>query len=245
MPVFSVSARAVTDGFSFAPSNGGKMQKSNTNQKLRSVVGIALFAALAFGVSLVFRFPVLFLTFDAKDAIITIAAFVWGPLSAIPMAVIAALLELVTISDTGLYGLIMNIASTLSFALTAATIYKFKRTRNGSIIAIYSAVVAVCAVMMLMNVLITPYFMGQPTKAVIEMLPTVLLPFNFAKAMLNSAVVVLLYKPCVTALRLLGFAKGTANGADLKLNKNSAIMLIIGAVSLIFAVTIFIVLKLK
>ncbi len=221
------------------------MQKSNTDKKLRTAVGIALFAALAFGVSLVFRFPVMFLTFDAKDAIITIAAFVWGPLSAIPMAIIAALLELVAISDTGLYGFIMNIASTLAFSLTAATIYKFKRTRNGSIIAIYSAVVAVSAVMMLMNILITPYFMGQPTKLVIEMIPTVLLPFNFAKAMLNSAVVVLLYKPCVTALRLLGFAKGSASGSDLKLNKNSVVMLIIGALTLVFAVTIFIVLKFK
>ncbi len=221
------------------------MQKSNTNQKLRTAVGIALFSALAFAVSLVFRFPVMFLTFDAKDAIITIAAFVWGPLSAIPMAVIAALLELVAISDTGLYGFIMNIASTLAFSLTAATIYKFKRTRNGSIIAIYSAVIAVSAVMMLMNILITPYFMAKPTKTVIEMIPTVLLPFNFAKAMLNSAVVVLLYKPCVTALRLLGFAKGSANGSDLKLNKNSVIMLIIGALTLVLAVTIFVVLKLK
>ena len=221
------------------------MQKTNTNQKLRAAVGIALFSALAFGVSLVFRIPVGFLTFDAKDAVITVAAFVWGPLSAIPMAVIAALLELVTISSTGWYGLVMNIASTLAFSLTAAAIYKIKRTRNGSIIAIYSAVVAVSAVMMLMNLLVTPYYMGVPTSVVADLIPTLLLPFNFAKAMLNSAIVVLLYKPCVTALRLIGFAKGSARGNDLKLNKNSVIMLAIGALTLAVAVTIFIVLRLN
>ena len=220
------------------------MQKTNTNQKLRAAVGIALFSALAFGVSLVFRIPVSFLTFDAKDAVITVAAFVWGPLSAIPMAIIAALLELVTISSTGWYGLVMNIASTLAFSLTAASIYKFKRTRNGSIIAIYSAVVSVSAVMMLMNLFVTPHYMGVPTSVVADLIPTLLLPFNFAKAMLNSAIVVILYKPCVTALRLVGFAKGSASASDLKLNKNSVIMLIIGALTLLVAITLFILLKL-
>ena len=207
--------------------------------------GIAIFSALAFGVSLVFRIPVSFLTFDAKDAIVTIAAFVWGPLSAIPMAVIAALLEFITISDTGVYGLIMNISSTLAFAVTASVIYKFKRTRNGSIIAIYSAVLAVCAVMMLLNLLVTPYYMGVPRGMVVDLIPTLLLPFNFAKAMLNSAVVVILYKPAVTALRLIGFAKGAASAKDLKLNKNSVTMLIIGALTLTLAVVLFIILRLK
>ena len=217
----------------------------NKKQNLKYLTGGALFSALTFGVSLVFRIPVGFLTFDAKDAVITIAAFVWGPLSAIPMAIIAALLELVTISSTGWYGFLMNVASTLAFALTSSFIYKMRRTRNGSIIAIYSAVVAVCVVMMVMNILITPYYMGVPRGMVVDLLPTLLLPFNFAKAMMNGAIVVLLYKPLVTSLRLVGFAKGSANASDLKLNKNSVIMLIIGALTLTVSVVIFIILKTK
>ncbi len=233
------------DGFSFAPLKEAEMQNRNKNQSLRSICGIAMFSALAFGVTLVFRIPVGFLTFDAKDAIIAIAAFVWGALSAIPMAVIPALLELVTISSTGWYGLVMNIASSLAFSLTASLIYKFKRTRNGSIIAIYSAVSAVCVVMMFMNILVTPYYMGVPRGAVFELIPTLLLPFNFAKAMLNGAFVVLLYKPVVTALRIVGFAKGSAKGSDLKLNKNSVIMLTVGGLTLTVAAVIFIVLRVK
>lgn len=221
------------------------MQKTNTNQNLRYLTGVAIFAALAFGVTLVFRIPVGFLTFDAKDAVITVAAFIWGPLAAIPMALIAAALELVTISSTGWYGFVMNVASTLSFALTASLIYKAKRTRNGSIIAIYSAVVSVCAVMMLMNLFVTPFYMGVPRGVVADLIPTLLLPFNFAKAMLNGAIVVLIYKPAVTALRLVGLAKGSASGKDLKLNKNSAVMLVVGAITLTVAVVLFIILKTK
>ncbi len=219
------------------------MQKSKQN--LKTVCGVAIFAALAFGVSLVFRIPVAFLTFDAKDAVITVAAFIWGPLSAIPMAFIAALLELFTISSTGWYGLLMNVASSLAFSMTAATIYKFKRTRNGSIIAVYSAVVVLVLVMMIMNILITPLYMGVPRGVVTELIPALLLPFNFAKAMLNCALVVIIYKPIVTALRLVGFVKGEARGKDLKLNKNSVIMLTLGALTLAAAVVLFIVLILK
>ncbi len=220
------------------------MQNAKQKQNLKTVCAIAIFAALAFGVSLVFRIPVAFLTFDAKDAVITVAAFIWGPLSAIPMALIAALLELATISSTGWYGLLMNVASSLAFSMTAATIYKFKRTRNGSIIAVYSAVAVLVAVMMLMNILITPLYMGVPRGVVTELIPTLLLPFNFAKAMLNSALVVIIYKPIVTALRLVGFVKG-GTASDLKLNKNSAIMLTLGALTLTAAAILFVVLRLK
>ena len=36
---------------------------------------------------------------------------------------------------------------------------------------------------------------------VIQLIPTLLLPFNFTKAVLNAGVVLALYKPLVTALR--------------------------------------------
>ena len=100
----------------------------NNRKLLRTMTGIAVFSALAFIVSFSIRVPVQFLTFDAKDAIIAIAAFVYGPISAVIMALIAALIEAVTISDTAVYGFIMNFASSATFALVASTIYKYKRT---------------------------------------------------------------------------------------------------------------------
>ena len=61
---------------------------------IKKIVGIAMFAALAFVVSLVFRFPVTFLTYDAKDAIITLAGFIFGPISALITSLLAAILEI-------------------------------------------------------------------------------------------------------------------------------------------------------
>ena len=64
------------------------------------------------------------------------------------------------------------------------------------------AVVALTAVMLLQNYLITPLYMTGTTRAdVADMLIPVFLPFNLVKGGLNMAVILLIYKPVVTALR--------------------------------------------
>ena len=57
------------------------------------------------------------------------------------------------------------------------------------------------AVMLLWNYLITPIYQGLPRETVAAMLPTVFLPFNVVKGGLNMALILVLYKPVVTALR--------------------------------------------
>ena len=122
----------------------------------KRLVGMAMFAALAYGVTFIFRIPVQFLTFDAKDAVLTIAAFIYGPIAAIIMSLIPALIEFVTISGTGFWGFLMNFASSACFSFTASAIYKYKRSFNGAIIGLYASVLATTAVMMVLNILVTP-----------------------------------------------------------------------------------------
>lgn len=220
------------------------MNKKKVN--LQKIVGIAMFAALAFVVSLVFRFKVMFLTFDAKDAIITLAGFIFGPISAVVTSLLAATIEL-SISDTGLYGFIMNFVSSATFSFTASLIYKYKRTFLGSIIAFYSATAVLTVVMLGMNVLVTPHYMGVSREAVIELIPTVLFPFNLAKALMNSAIAMLLYKPVITALRRAGFIKRKSGLAKTEkvsfFNKFSVYTLAIGLSTLAIATTIFLILR--
>lgn len=218
----------------------------NKKVNIQKIVGIAMFASLAFVVSLVFRFPVLFLTFDAKDAIIALAGFIFGPVSALITSLLAATIEL-SISDTGIYGFIMNFVSSATFSFTASLIYKYKRTFVGSIIAFYSATATLTLVMLGMNILVTPFYMGAPRSAVIELLPTLLL-FNLAKALMNSAVAMLLYKPVITALRRARLIKVKASeiGKDSKigfLNKFTVYTLVIGLTTLAVATAIFIIIK--
>ena len=220
-----------------------KINKISTEK----MAGIAIFSALAFVVSLVVRFPVQFLTFDAKDAVITIAAFVYGPISAVIISFLAALIEMITISTTGWYGFLMNFASSAVFSLTASLIYTKKRNLNGAIISLYSAIGATVGVMLLLNLLVTPLYLqyvGAPiTNAdMVAMLPTLLLPFNFAKALMNSAIVMLLYKPTVMALKRLGLVKTHGGAAAMTFNRTTKIILALGAVGLVLSIVIFLIL---
>ena len=223
--------------------------KSSTRKSTERIVGIAIFSALAFVVSFLVHIPIQFLTFDAKDAIITVAAFIYGPITAPIISFIAALIELVTISDTGWYGFIMNFASSAVYSLTASLIYSSKRSINRALIGIYSAVALTTGVMLLLNILVTPIYMrdflGVPMDAsgIIDMIPTILLPFNFAKTLLNSAIVMLIYKPITLALSRSGIVKSEAK-KSLSFNRSSLIIVISGAVSLVIAVAIFLILSL-
>ncbi len=214
---------------------------SKTKFDTKKIVGIATFAALAFGVTFVFRIPVSFLTFDAKDAILTVAAFIYGPLSAVIMSFLTALIEFITISDTGIYGAIMNFISSAAFSFAASLIYKYRRTLTGAIIGLYSAVAVTTGVMIVMNLLITPLYMGVSRTAVVELLPKLLMPFNFAKALMNAAIVMLIYKPIALALRRARLVDGKP--MQTKFGKQSIITIIVGALSLAAAIVIFVIIS--
>ncbi|MBR5242371.1 MAG: ECF transporter S component [Clostridia bacterium] len=213
---------------------------NNSKINTKKLVGIAVFAALAFGVTLVFRIPVSFLTFDAKDAVLVVASFIYGPVAAVLMSLIISILE-ISISDTAVIGAIMNFVSSAAFAGVASLIYKKKRTFNGALIGLFTSVAVTTGLMMLMNILITPFYMGVDRSVVISMLPTVLLPFNFAKTLMNGAIAMLIYKPVAVALRRAKLVDGKP--MDTKFGKQSIITIIVGTLSLAVAITVFIILN--
>ena len=108
---------------------------------------------------------------------------------------------MLTVSDTGPIGLVMNIISSCSFACTAAVIYKNNRKLSGAVTGLIAGCILMTAVMLLWNYLITPLYMEYPREAVVKLLFPAFLPFNLLKGGLNTAITLLLYKPVVTALR--------------------------------------------
>lgn len=213
-----------------------------TSLDIKKTASIAMLSALAFLARLVFKIPVTFLTFDIKDTVIALGGLVFGPVSGVVIALVVSLVEMI-ISETGPIGFVMNFVSSAVFAGVASLIYKFKRTFNGAIIGLYSSVAATTAVMLLMNVILTPIYQGVPRSAVIAMLPTLFLPFNFAKTLLNAAIVMLIYKPVVMALRKAKILEGKT--MDVKFGKQSVITIIISSVSLVAAIVIFVILNNK
>lgn len=173
----------------------------NNRINTRKLTVLAMFIALAYLCLFVFRFKVNFLTLEIKDVFITMTGFIFGPITALGVAFVESLLEMVTLSDTGFYGAIMNFVGSAAFAVTASLIYKYKKNLFGAVIGLVSAVVVMTCVMIIMNILITPIYMHAPRSVVYQMIPTLLLPFNLIKGTLNSALLFLLYKPFSEALK--------------------------------------------
>ena len=168
---------------------------------------LSLFTAVAYLSIYIVNFKVTFLTFDIKNVFITIAAMLYGPISGVLVSFIAAFLELIFYSTTGFYGFVMNFLSSASFAFVAGWIYRRHKTIMGSYLSLALASVVSTAVMMVANLFITPFYMGMGISDVAKMIPTLLFPFNFIKCVVNSALVLVLYKPISLVLVRAGMIK--------------------------------------
>ena len=154
------------------------MKKHN----IRRYVVLAVFAAFAYASLYVFRISGIggFLTLDIKDAIITICAMLFGPVSGVAIALLVSLLEMVTASGTGPWGFLMNFVSSAVFTAVGSSIYRYapklKKTLSGAVSGLVASVLLTTLCMLLMNLWVTPIYYGIEVEAVQEMMLPLLLP---------------------------------------------------------------------
>ena len=213
-------------------------EKTSKNRLFR-LVGVALFCALAYVAMLLIHFPVSFLTLDPKDAIIALCGLCFGPISALVSSLVVALVEMVTVSSTGPYGLLMNFMGTAAFSVTVALIYHWRKNLSGAILGLVSGIAAMTAVMLALNLLVTPHYLHVETAVVRDMIPTLLLPFNLVKATFNASLVLLLYKPVSAALQRIGFLPKS----EAKLRFGVRTILVTVASLILIAVSIVVIFK--
>ena len=220
------------------------------------ITGLAMISAISYAVMLMgFRFMASapFLKYEAKDVILTIGGFMYGPAEALAAAVVVALAEMLTVSESGIIGFMMNFLAAASYAGIASLVYKKNRTAEGAVVGLAFGSLSLAAVMLLWNYIVTPIYMNTPREIVAGMLIPVFLPFNLIKAGLNSAFVLLIYKPLSTALRaarLLPADSGKplgngqqAGGSRFKLQVNMGLLISAVALLVICAFVIFFVFR--
>ncbi|MEE1043096.1 MAG: ECF transporter S component [Clostridia bacterium] len=176
-------------------------------KKLTTVAMLSAMAYVLMFISKIIPAVQGFLQYDAKDVVITIGGFMLGPMYALIISLVVSLLELATVSDTGLIGLVMNIVSTAAFSCTASLIYHKVKNMKGAYLSLASATIVLAAIMLLWNYYITPLYMNIPRSVIVPMLPTVFLPFNLVKGLINSGFILFTYKPIVTALQKAGLVQ--------------------------------------
>ena len=176
--------------------------------KTRQLTTLAMMAAMAILVTFisipVMPPPATFLRYDPKDVIIVISGFMFGPFAVVMLAAVTALVEMVTISESGIWGFLMNFLSSSAFAMPAAFIYKKYRTLMGAVVGLLVGIAGVIPVMLLWNYIMVPIYTGMPREVVATWLVPIFLPFNAIKYGLNAAIAMLVYKPIVVALTAAG-----------------------------------------
>ena len=210
---------------------------------VKHMVLLAMLAAIAYLLTVLIHIPMIpaapFLTYEPKDVVITIGGFLMGPGASLIISLVVCLLEMVTVSSTGIIGCIMNFVASACFCSTAAIIYKKRHSITGAVLGLLLGAVVMIGFMLLWNWLITPLYMGIPRSGIVPMLIPAILPFNALKAGFNSALTLMLYKPLVTALRktkLIPEHPGKGSGAKWGIY-------LLGAALLITCVLILLVLR--
>lgn len=171
------------------------------NNKTKRLVITAMLSAVSVCVLMIpfLRMPLLpaapFLEYDAMDVPILIGSLLYGPLTGLIITAISSLIQGLTVSSaSSYYGIIMHIIATGAFVLTASLIYgRSKKTNTSLMLALALGTLAMAAVMVPANLLVTPLFLGTPREAVVAMILPIIIPFNLLKAGINSVVVFLLF----------------------------------------------------
>ena len=163
----------------------------------RAIAKLAMMAAISVVLLLIVRIPfppAPFMVYDPADMPIYITAFAYGPVAGLLVTVVVCLIQAFLLGGDGLYGFLMHVVATGIVAVVIGMMYQKKKTRKNAVVSLVVGVVVTIIVMAGMNLLITPLYMGVDVKAVVAMLPTVIIPFNLLKAGINAILTFLLYK---------------------------------------------------
>lgn len=169
------------------------------NPRTKKLTVMAMLVAISIVLVYLIHFPIFpaaaFLEYDPADIPILVGAFAYGPITGILLTAAACLIQGLTVSaQSGWYGIIMHFIATSTLVVVSSTIYRVRHTRTGAVTGLVCGSISMGLIMMAANHLVTPYFMGAPVEVVDAMLLPVILPFNLAKAGINSVVTFVVYK---------------------------------------------------
>ncbi len=181
------------------------MMKTTTTQK--KLVTMAMLAGLSIVLMYLVRFPIIpgasFLEYDMADVPILIGTFLFGPVSGLVLAAVVSVIQGVTVSAaSGWIGIVMHFIATGTFVIVAGLIYRWMQSRKGAVMGLVFGSLAMTGIMIPLNLIFTVYFLGVPTETVVAMLVPIIIPFNLAKAGINSVLTFFVYKPVSKIMKL-------------------------------------------
>ncbi len=175
--------------------------KTNTlaSRALRRTTQMGILAALSIGLVLLIRFPIFpvasYLEYEPADVPILIGAFLYGPWQGLLLTTVVSFLQALTVSaQSGIAGFIMHVCATGGMVVVAGSIYRRRKTMGGAVLALVLGALTMTALMVPLNLIVTPLFFPVPMEAVVDLLLPAIIPFNLIKGFGNALLTFLLYK---------------------------------------------------
>jgi riboflavin transporter FmnP len=170
------------------------------------MVKMGVLAALSIVLMMLIHFPIIpaaaFLEYEPADVPILIGGFLFGPLAGFIITVVVALIQAFTVSAaSGWVGFVMHVIATGTLVMVSSFIYKHLHTFKGAIAALAAGALCMTLVMIPSNLFFSVRFFNIPYDTVKGMLLTAIIPFNLIKAVINSVIVILVYKSAGKVLR--------------------------------------------
>jgi len=166
--------------------------------KSKRITNIGLLVALSIIVGYFIHFPVLpqapFLLYDPASVFLLIGSFKLGPKIGLLMSFLTATLFALITGQGGPYGALMNFLATGTLVFVAAQIYFLNHTKKGAILGVVIGTVAMTMIMIPVNLIITPLYLGVGRDIVIRMLLPAIIPFNIIKGMISGLITLIVYK---------------------------------------------------
>lgn len=161
----------------------------------KTLVTIALLCAISVILSFV-EFPLIpgiaWLKYDASAMPAMVAGFAFGPAAGIICGLASALIHGMIMADW--VGALMTSIVLVAMVAPSALLYQRRRTFGFAVAGLVLASIIAVIAALVCNLIIDPFYFGIPFDAVVGLLVPVLLPFNIAKAALNSVLTLIVYK---------------------------------------------------
>lgn len=167
---------------------------------MRRISQVAILGAFAFLFMQFLEIPrglfAPFLKYDPGDIPALIATFALGPVAGVTVELIKGIFTtLFAFKEYGPFGVLMNTLAGVTLVGVAGAYYLVEHTKAGAIKSLILGVLAMTAIMILANVMLTPvFFPGFSRAQIVALILPALLPFNLLKGAVTSLITYLVYK---------------------------------------------------
>jgi len=168
-------------------------RKNNLDKQIKMALMAAVSIVLLLLVKIPFP-PAPFMVYDPCDVPIYITSFAYGPMAGLLVTFVVCVIQAFAMGGDGLYGFLMHFIATGAMVVVIGVIYERHKTRKTAAVSLVIGVLLSAAIMVVMNLIVTPLYMGVPRSAVVAMILPAIIPFNLLKAGVNSLITFAVYK---------------------------------------------------